>query len=233
MIIRFLITIITLSLVVTNKCLAKAKDTLNVTLFYTSLDLYHDKPVDVVALVITDELSSNYFYANKIIDKKTGKKVKDSKFIWAIKYNNGVYVNMGYMDVMTTVGMYIKLDIVGTYGALIYDERMPYKRALGAMAYGGGIIGHVASKSGGNVGDKQLWKVSDKNSVTILFCNLLQKEYRNFQMSRNESCILTFISRKDLKKVREQFSDLALSSDPSADEVLNFFDRLNSLLRNK
>lgn len=62
------------------------KDTLDVVVYATSQDLYQEKPINVNAIVISDEVGNNYFYANKILDTSSNKKVKDSKFIFAIKY---------------------------------------------------------------------------------------------------------------------------------------------------
>ncbi len=215
---------------------AKPKDTLEVSLYLTSQDLYYNRPMDVNAIALTDDVTENYFYANKIIDKKTGKKVKDSKFIWAIKYNNGVYVNMGYindMDVSSTIGMYIKLEIVGEYCALIYDDRMPYKCLKGARSNGLGLEGYINSKINEHSDDKFLWYVSESESVPILYCKLLEKEYRNFQLSRNESCLLQFISKNQLKKIREKYPEIAMPNEPKAIDALNCLEKVNLLIKNK
>lgn len=213
------------------------KDTLEVVLYNTSMELYHDKPMDVDALVITKNLSDNYFFANKIIDKKTGKKVKESKFIWAIKYNNEVYVNMGYIidiDVPSPSGMYIKLDIVGDYGVLVFDLRMPYKSSKGNRTSTSlGLEGYIVSKLNEKFDQKYLWYVNKNESVPILYCNLLEKEYRNFQLSRNESCIIQFISKKQLKKIEEKYPEIAIQEEPHAKDVLKYFELLNLHLKNK
>jgi hypothetical protein len=201
-----------------------AKDTLHVTLYATSQDLYVERPINVNAKVISNKVGNNYFYANKILDTSTNKKVKDSKFIFAIRYKDDVYVNMGYADVITTIGMYIKLDVVGQHAALIYDERMPYKRATGTS---NGLAGYAVSKAFGYVDNNHLWSVSDKNKVPIFYCNLTQKEYRNFQMTRNESCLLTFISLKEIGKLKEKYPDHKLKENPYAKDVLSFFEEIN------
>lgn len=200
------------------------KDSLSVKLYTSSLDLYYDKPIDINAIVISNDIGNNYFYANKILNAATNKKVKDSKFIFAIKYKDGVYVNMGYADVITTIGMYIKLDVVGQHAALIYDERMPYKRATGTS---NGLAGYAVSKAFGYVDNNHLWSVSDKNKAPIFYCNLTQKEYRNFQMTRNESCLLTFISLKELVKLKEKYPGHELKENPSAKDLIDFFSAIN------
>lgn len=201
-----------------------SKDTLRVTLYETSQDLYLERPFIVNAIVISDEVGSNYFYANKILDTSRNKKVKDSKFIFAIKYKDDVYVNMGYADVITTIGMYIKLDVVGQHAALIYDERMPYKRATGTS---NGLSGFAVSKAFGYADNNHLWSVSEKNKVPIFYCNLTQKEYRNFQMTRNESCLLSFFSLKELVTLKKKYPAHELKQNPSAKDVLDFFSAIN------
>lgn len=203
-----------------------SKDTLHVTLYETSQDLYLERPFNVNAIVISDEVGNNYFYANKILDTSTNKKVKDSKFIFAIKYKDDVYVNMGYADVITTIGMYIKLDVVGQHAALIYDERMPYKRAKGTS---NGLAGYAVSKAFGYVDNNHLWSVSEKNKVPIFYCNLTQKEYRNFQMTRNESCLLSFFSLKVLVTLKKKYPAHELKENPSANDILSFFEKINKL----
>lgn len=211
---------------------AKHYDTLNVTIYQSSQDFYHNRSQSVDAIVLTKEISDHYFYANKIIDRKNGKKLNEYKFIWAIKYNDGIYVNMGYMDLISSVNMYIKLDIVGTYCALVYDERMPYQNK-NSLSNGGGIVGVWNAPASEILRAKDHWKVEDKKSVPIIVFNLLDNEYRNFSLSRNESCLLTFISRKKLKKLIELYPDNIVRVEPTADDLLKYIERINSKIGSK
>jgi len=212
---------------------AKQKDTIDVVLYMTSQDLLANKPMDIKASLITDEMAANYIFANKIIDKSTGKKVKESKFIWAIKYKGDYYVNMGYTDVMSTTGMYLKMDIVGTYCAIKFDDRMPYPNAKSAFYYGGSVLGYLVAKSQGYADDNQVWKVSEKKSVPIFYCNLEDKEYRNFQQNRNESCLLTYFSEKSLNNLIKKYPLVPTYSKPNADDILNYLNELNTQIKNK
>lgn len=136
---------------------------------------------------------------------------------------------MGYADVITTIGMYIKLDVVGQHAALIYDERMPYKRASGSLAYSGGLVGYAVSKAGGHVSDNKMWSISDKKKAPIFYCDLTKQEYRNFQMTRNESCLLSFFSLKVLVKLKEKYPANNLKPNPTAKDILSFFEEINKL----
>lgn len=219
----------------------KTKDTFVVVLYNTSMDFQKKKKMDIDAFVISDNTGDYHFYANKIIDKTTGKKVKDAGFIWAIEYNGGVYLNLAYMDQINYVGMFVKMDLVGTICAVRFDERLPIELIMenqgiatyGAVAGGsvGGFVGgalaglayHLLTKNknGGSYPDKE-----GKSSL-IVFCELDVISYRNFSYTRNESSLLYTLTKKELDRLKIKYLSYRVSRDPGYEEVINFFNIIN------
>lgn len=215
----------------------KRKDTLQVVLYETSMDFRQKKNMGFDALVITEKKGDLYFYADKVVDTSTGKRVNDAGLIWAMEYNGDTYLNMGYMEELTFVGMYIKFDIAGNYCALKFDERFPEeivlkeynenrKYALGVV---GGVTGALLAYLLSDVKNvkNKLWLDDKEKEGLILFCDTMEESFRNFSWSRNGSCLIYFFTEKDLKNLLKKNPSVGLKDEPKIEDVLTYFRVLN------
>lgn len=213
--------------------ISKPKDTLNVLLYRTSKDVLNNTPLDINAILLSDEKGESFMYANKILDIASMQKVPESKMIWAVKYKDSIYVNTGYLNTNGIIGMFVKLDILGTHCAIKFDKRMPFQIYSGIGNYGAGLFGYIMDEYNEHNYKQILWKIDKTDGVPILYCNLEDIEYRNYERRRNESCLLNFLTIKQLKKIKENHPSIQIQDDQTVEGIFKYLEQLNIKIKSK
>jgi hypothetical protein len=218
--------------------LSKKQDTLKVVLYETSMDFRQKKSMGFEAVVITKDKADYYFFADKVINLSSDKKVRDAGLIWAMEYNGHMYINAAYSDEMFLPGMFLKFDVAGNYCAVKLDDKIgdeliiseSYKRTLFWIGVGFGITGafiYQLLNRHRKDPEKYVWKDFKKQESLIVICNTMEESYRNFSWSRNESCLLQFLSKEDLNTIIKKNPSIGLKDDPVIEEIFTYFKVLN------
>lgn len=180
-----------------------SKDTFKITVYESSQKFKALDSMAVNALGVGNIESDYMIEIKKVINAASGKKIKDSKFIWCIKYKNDFYVNLGYCDQIDMNSYYIKLDIVGHYcmTAMRKEIFKPQSAAL-EMGLVAGAVGVLAGSYHEIIYfERSEWRDTNNKKIPILLVDLSQKEYRNFSRHRNESALATLVTKDDVNKI--------------------------------
>lgn len=102
--------------------------------------------------------------------KDNEERAKKAIHAWALKYNDGIYMNMGNAAFISKGKTFVKFDIIGKkYMVVLIDEKQDRKAFnYNNNPYGsGGLIGVAL-----NVKPKSSWKDKNGTSFKILFIDV-------------------------------------------------------------
>jgi hypothetical protein len=221
-------------LVILNCSALKSRDTLNVTVFETSQQFRLRDSLKGDFIAIGKLESENLIVVKKLLNKVTGKKIKDAKLVWALKYENKYYVNLGYCDDISMNSYFIKLEIVGNYCMSALTKKMLEPQSAGStIGSSAGALGSLVGSYSDIVwGIKSQWKEPNSNiKCPILFIDLSEKEYRDYSRYRNESCRLKLLTKKDFQKIaktkREHYKYTVLEIVNDVETVKEIVQKMN------
>jgi hypothetical protein len=214
---------------------ATPKDSLSVVLYETSQKFIKGDSVYVDAIAIGQLENQDLIIVKKILNKNNGKKVKDAKLIWALKYKGKIYVNLGYCDDINLNSYFIRLEVIGNYcvSALHPQVFAPPSANNIIMSSIGGAVGVLAGSYSTIVWkNKSQWKDSYTGvQCPVLFLDLTEKGYNDYSQYRNESSRLYLITKKELSKLLKKHGIFETNEIISTTDVKNCINSINKSLK--
>ncbi|MCP4176773.1 MAG: hypothetical protein GY756_03325 [bacterium] len=197
-----------------------------VVLYETSEDFMNKIRLDVEATAILYEKSDKHLDIKKIFNKNTGKKIKNFKSVWAIKYNNEKYFNLLYSDNLKQKRVFVKFDIIGKYCAVFINKDTPkivLKGGGKALALFFGLSGALANEI-----IKDFSGYKDENGNRLLFIDTTKiEEGLGYRYS---SSLGNFLNKKELKELTIDIPELlekVNSKEITFEEVVDLINSLN------
>jgi len=165
--------------------------------FYKTMeDFKNDNPIGEEYNVVLKSINESSIHIKKVINSKSGKKVKKITNAWAIKYKGEFYFNLGYSTDLNNWKLFIKLDYVGKrYCYALIDKNTPKSIKNSGTNYGGGLSGVLMKDS--NKWNKN-WSNENNEKVKILLIDFKKNKFQNGKTAIGSRGNL--LKRKDVKK---------------------------------
>jgi hypothetical protein len=141
----------------------------NFTYYYSYEDYLSNTPVEQEVITIVKEQTSKYILMNSQTYKNNGERAKKAIHAWSLKYNDGIYMNMGNAAFISSGKTFAKFDIIGkNFMVILLDEKEDRKAISYNNPYaGGGLIGAAL-----NMKPKSSWKDKNGKTFKILYIDI-------------------------------------------------------------